>query len=138
MEKATSTSVVLKITSSILRVFLNIIFYVLVTWAIVTAGKYTYQFAYQIFGSVSVEVEPGMNVEFQIEDNEGTYSIAKKLEVCNLIPNKYSFYLKTKLKEYVVYPGTYILNTSMDYNEILDEITDFKNAIEYKKDTAPD
>ena len=40
-----------------------------------------------------------------------------------------SFLLKTKLKEYNIMPGTYILNTSMDYNDILDIITNPANSI---------
>ena len=42
---------------------------------------------------------------------------------------KYSFLLKTKLKEYNIMPGTYILNTSMDYNDILEIITNASNSI---------
>ena len=136
MEKATNTNVILKITSAILRVFLNIIFYVIVVWAIAKAGQYTFNFAYQMFGSVSAEAEPGRDVEFQISKGESTLDIANKLEVSNLIVNKYSFYLKTKLKKYSVYPGTYILNTSMDYDDILKVITDYKNSV-VKEEAIP-
>jgi UPF0755 protein len=63
--------------------------------------------------------------------------IAKKLEFNNLIVNKYSFYLKTKFKDYNVFPGTYVLNTSMDYDEILTVITDQKNSI-VKQEVVPE
>ena len=129
MAKSDSTKVALKVTSAVLRVFLNILFYVAIIFVLVEAVKITYNFSYQLFGSVSVEAEPGIDVEFQIAKGESTMDVARKLEAGNLIVNKYSFYLKTKFKEYNIYPGTFILNTSMDYDEILDVITDYKNSI---------
>lgn len=129
MAKSDSTKVALKITSAVLRIFLNILFYIAIILVIIQAVKITYNFSYQLFGSVSVEAEPGIDTEFQIAKGESTMDVARKLEAGNLIVNKYSFYLKTKFKEYNIYPGTFILNTSMDYDEILDVITDYKNSI---------
>lgn len=134
MAKSDSTKVALKITSAVLRVFLNILFYIAIILVLVQAIKITYNFSYQLFGSVSVEAEPGIDTEFQIAKGESTMDVAKKLEAGNLIVNKYSFYLKTKFKEYNIYPGTFILNTSMDYDEILDVITDYKNSIVEEED----
>lgn len=129
MEKTTTAKLILKIAGAIVRLFLNILFYVIVAMLIVKAGTYTYQFAYQVFGSVPMEAEPGREVEFQVLKGESTMDIANKLEVSKLIVNKYSFYLKTKFKEYNIMPGTFILNTSMDYDEILEIITDINNSI---------
>ncbi|WP_312369882.1 hypothetical protein [Lachnoclostridium sp.] len=129
MAKSDSTKVALKITSAVLRVFLNILFYIAIILVLIQAVKITYNFSYQLFGSVSVEAEPGIDTEFQIAKGESTMDVARKLEAGNIIVNKYSFYLKTKFKEYNIYPGTFILNTSMDYDEILDVITDYNNSI---------
>lgn len=136
MGRSTSTSLILKITNAILRVCLNIIFYAAVIWVIITASRYVYSFSYQMFGSVPAAEEPGKDIDFQIASGESTMDIANKLEFNGLILNKYSFYLKTKLKDYNIYPGTYILNTSMDYDDILTEITDQKNSI-VKEEVAP-
>lgn len=125
----TTTNLVFKITSSLVRTFLNILFYLIVAMLIFKAGTYTYNFAYQIFGSVAVEPEPGRDVEFQIKKGESTMDVANKLEVSKLVVNKYSFYLKTKFKEYNIMPGTFVLNTSMDYDDILEVITDISNSI---------
>lgn len=129
MEKTSTAKLILKITGAILRLFLNILFYVIVVLVIIKAGTYTYNFAYQLFGSVAVEAEPGRDIEFQIMKGESTMVIANKLEVSNLVVDKYSFYVKTKLKEYDIMPGTFILNTSMDYDDILKVITDINNSI---------
>lgn len=133
MEKSASTKIILKVSNAILRVLLNIIFYSAVVWVTFTAGKYVYDFSYQLFGSVPAAEEPGNNIDFQITKGESTMDIARRLEFNGLIVNKYSFYLKSKFKDYHIYPGTYILNTSMDYNDIFEEITDQMNSIVKEK-----
>lgn len=137
MGKSTSSGVILKVANAILRVFLNILFYAAVIWVTVTVGKYVYDFSYQVFGSVPAAEEPGKDIDFRIESGESTMDIANKLEFNSLIVNKYSFYLKTKIKNYDIYPGTYVLNTSMDYDDILKEITDQKNSIVKEEVQAP-
>jgi UPF0755 protein len=72
---------------------------------------------------------PGREIIFQINKGESKMDIAKKLELNQAIKNKYSFYLKTKLQEYVIMPGTYIINSSMTYDEILSVVTDYSKAI---------
>ncbi len=135
MEKSATTSAILKITSAILRIFLNIIFYIAIVWLVIEGSKLAYNFSYQLFGSVPASEAPGKDYDFQIAKGDSTMEIAEKLEFSNLIVNKYSFYLKTKFKDYNIYPGTYVLNTSMDYDEILDVITDQKNSI-VKEETS--
>lgn len=137
MDKSTSSGVMFKVTNTILRVLLNTIFYIAVIWVVWTAGRYVYDFSYQLFGSVSVTSEPGTEIEFTIGKGEATMDIANRLEFNGLIVNKYSFYMKTKIKSYKIYPGTYVLNTSMDYNDILKVITDHSNSIVKETVTKP-
>lgn len=132
-QKSTATKIALKVAGGLLHLFLNILFYTIVVVVIIQASKYAFDFAYQVFGSVPKNPEPGYEVEIQILKGESTMSIANKLEVSNVIVNKYSFYLKTKLKKYDIMPGTFVLNTSMDYDEILAEITDISNSIAEEK-----
>lgn len=133
MEKATSTNLILKISGGIVRLFLNILFYVIVAMLIIRVGTFAYEFTYEVFGSVTVDAEPGREKDFQILKGESTMEIANKLETSKLIVNKYSFYLKTKLKNYDIMPGTFVLNSSMDYDEILEIITDLSNSIAEEK-----
>lgn len=127
--KSQTSKVVLKVATAVLNLFLNVIFYMLAVFVIMKASNYAFNFAYEVFGSKSKDPEPGYEVELQILKGESTMSIANKLEVSNVILNKYSFYLKTKLKKYDIMPGTFVLNTSMDYDEILAVITDLSNSI---------
>lgn len=129
MKKSTSGKLALRFTGAIIRFVLNILFYACVVFVIVRGCTYVYHFSYQVFGSVSREAEPGNDVTVQILRGETTMNIASKLETGLLIMDKYSFYVKTKLKDYSIMPGTYVLNTSMDYNDILEVITDQSNSI---------
>jgi len=127
--KSTSVKITLKVTSLILRVLLNIIFYILVVILIVNFSKKAYEFAYQLYGPVAVDSEPGREVIFQIKKGETTMDISKKLEHNRMIHDKYAFYLKVKLQDEVIMPGTYVLNTAMTYDEILEVITDYSASI---------
>ena len=84
---------------------------------------------YQIFGEVSVQKAPGTDLEFTINEGESTMAIAQRLEYGKLVVNKYSFYIRAKLDTAGagILPGTYELNTSMTYGEILSVITSVNN-----------
>ena len=76
-----------------------------------------------------MDAEPGINAEITIKDGASTMEVASALEMNRLIPNRYSFYLKVQLMGHKILAGTYILNTSMTYDEILDQITNYANSI---------
>ncbi|MFU0827899.1 MAG: hypothetical protein ACFWTJ_10275 [Lachnoclostridium sp.] len=121
--KPTSTQLVLKIVTLILRLLLNILFYTIVAVLLIRACKITYNFGYEIFGQVTASAEPGRDIEITINKGESTWNVASKLELNKIIVNKYSFFVKAKLKKYVIMPGTYSLNTSMTYDDIFSIIT---------------
>lgn len=121
--KPANTKLILKISTFILRILLNITFYVVVILLITSLSKRTYDFCYQVFGQVTASEEPGRDVEIQIKQGESTMSVAGKLEFNKVIVNKYSFYVKAKLKKYNIMPGTFVVNTSMTYDEIFSIIT---------------
>ena len=127
--KSTSMKTTLKITSFILRLLLNITFYVLVIVMVISVSRKVYNFAYQVYGPVTVDEAPGREKPIQIQQGEGTMDIASKLELNRLIVNKYSFYAKVQFQKAVIMPGTYMLNTSMTYDEIIEIITDYSQSI---------
>jgi UPF0755 protein len=133
----TRTKVFLRILKSVLQLFLNILFYVLVVFAIMKLSTAAFEFSYQVFGNVVVEEAPGTDVEIKIQEGESSSSIARKLAVQKLVVNQYSFYLRAKLttgSDKPILPGNYTLNTSMNYDDILSIITD-KDAGVAKEDT---
>lgn len=122
-EKGNATA--LFIIRGILIFLLNLIFYVIVVFAAVEVCKVTYSFANEIFGEVMAEVPPGRDKTFVIEEAQDSLTIAKNLEREGIVPNAYSFYIRLKLslsEKNIVAAGSYNLNTSMTYKEILDEI----------------
>ena len=132
--KNARTRVALNITSFILRMFLNILFYVVVIFAITRLSTMAYDFTYQIFGNESLEQAPGRDIYIQIKKGESTMNVAGKLEINRVIENKYSFYMKAKLNKQKLMPGTYLVNSSMNYNQILTTITDLSKNLEKKED----
>ncbi|MBR4341714.1 MAG: endolytic transglycosylase MltG [Lachnospiraceae bacterium] len=137
--RSSGIRVLLRMSGGFLQICLNIFIYAVIIFFVVKAVHYTYDFAYRIFGDVSVEVEPGRDVKILILKGESTMNVATKLETNKLIPDRYSFFLKVQIgnfgsdenkKKYEIMGGTYVLNTSMNYDEILAVITDAKNSIE--------
>lgn len=122
-QKSAKTKVILSITSLLVHIFLNIIFYAVAIMLIINLSAKASQFSYRIFGTVTAEEAPGRDLKITIDKGESTMSIAKKLEDFSLIVDRYSFYIRVKLTEQKIIPGTYLINSSMDYDEILELIT---------------
>jgi UPF0755 protein len=95
---------------------------------VVYGSRTAFNFTYQLYGPVAVENEPGRTIPIRINKGESSMDIAGKLELNRVIVDKYSFYFKVKLQDKVIMPGTYRVNSSMTYDEILDVITDYSNS----------
>ena len=121
--RSTSSRVALKVISTILKILLNILFYTIVIILLVKISGMAHDFGYQVFGKVTASEAPGHDSTIEIKKGESTMNIASKLEVNGIIVNKYSFFIKAKLKKYNLMPGTYKLNTSMTYDEIFNVLS---------------
>lgn len=127
--KGSATKILMDIVGFILHLLLNIIFYAIVIFAIYKVGITAKDFCFQVFGDTTMDAKPGINVEIVIEEGASTMDVAAALEMNRVIPNRYSFYLKVQLMNHKILAGKYILNTSMTYDEILNQITNYANAI---------
>ena len=65
-KKSAATKVVLDITSMVLHVMLNIIFFIVVIMLVVKVSQLAYDFSYQVFGSVKVTEENGKAYELTV------------------------------------------------------------------------
>ncbi len=128
-QKQEGTKIVMDVAGFIMHLLLNIVFYAVVIFAIYKVGITARDFCYQVFGAYSMDAEPGINAEITIKEGASTMEVAAALEMNRLIPSRYSFYLKVQLMGHKILAGTYILNTSMTYDEILDQITNYSNSI---------
>lgn len=115
---------VIHMSTGMIRMMVDIILYVGVVLAVIACSRYAFDFCYQVFGPVAVESEEkGKEVEFYIELGDSTMEVSKKMERNGLIKNDLAFYLKAKLNNANIQPGSYLLKTSMQYGEILDLIS---------------
>ena len=128
-QKNNGAKIAIDIVGFILHLLLNIIFYAIVIFVIYKVGITAKDFCYQVFGVYTMDAEPGINMEIVIEDGASTMEVASALEQYRLIPNRYSFYLKVQLMKHKILAGTYILNTAMTYDQILEQITNYANSI---------
>lgn len=115
----------LRAVRTVLIILLNIIFYGLVLFGCVQIVHSGYSFTYDVFGDTMAEQAPGKDCLFTLENGQTEYEVATALSEQNLVKNRYSFYLRMQLEkraESSLQPGTYTLNTSMTYEEILNEI----------------
>lgn len=127
-KKSQSTKAVLDIFGFLLGVLLNIVFYVVVVFVLYQVAATVYEYSYQVFGDRVCEEAPGRDVQITIEDGESTMQIAEKLYMNKIVVNQYTFYLKVRLLEKKIMQGTFWLNTSMTYDEVLAVITDLSNT----------
>jgi UPF0755 protein len=132
-----SVKLTFKIASFILRLLVNIFFYIIIVILIINVSKMAYDFTYQLFGPVAMEQAPGTDIIIEINKGDTSMNVASKLEMKLAIRNKYAFWLKTKLQKSVLMPGTYEVNTSMTYSEILAVITDLSASLTKDEEGTP-
>ncbi len=134
--KTTSGKLTFKVLNFVFKIILNVAFYVFIAFMIINVSKLVYDFTYQLYGPVTVDAKPGTDITLKIDKGDATMDVANKLENNVAIVNKYAFYVKAKLQDAVIMPGTYEINNSMTYDEILKKITDFANSTT-KEDGTP-
>lgn len=132
-KKINIVRLLLRFAMTILIIGIMVVFYFVVVYGVKKAANYSYDFAYDIFGNETVDPAPGRDVKVKIVKGESSMNVASKLQDSKIIANKYSFYLKMKLKKAEIMPGTFVLNTSMTYDQVVDTITDYTKSIEQEQ-----
>lgn len=110
----------------LLSVCIHILIAILVVYGISWLCVQGYQFCYEIFGPVVVEEAPGTEYKFEVSNTDTMWQVAENLEKQNLIVNRYSFYLRTRVMDpqsVQLIPGEYALDTSMTYEDIINQLT---------------
>lgn len=135
-QESMNAKLVMRVASGVFRFILNVLFYIFVVMVVITLSKAAYRFTYQVFSGNPVDEKPGRVVEIQIDKGESKMSVAGKLEQNKAIDNKISFYLRLKLQDSLaIQPGTYNVNSSMTYDEIINVITNSANSTTPIEDT---
>lgn len=125
-EDSQEVSIFFHLLYHVLVFFVELLVVVLIITGVMRLCQGSYQMCYEIFGSVTVEKPPGTRVVFEVGKDDTMYQVAGRLAGQGLIANQYSFYIRTELmnpSQLRLRPGKYVLNTSMDYEKIVNELT---------------
>ena len=116
----------LKVVRNMLIILLNIILYGLIIFAGVQLCRAGYSFAYETLGDTMKELPPGEEKLVVITSGQDDFSVAECLEEQGIIENKYSFFIRLRLEkeeeDRMIEGGSYGLNTSMTYDELIQAI----------------
>lgn len=102
--------------------FLRFGLYVCVIIAVVYIGKSAFDFGYAIFNQVPMaNEEDGRDITVVVENGDSVYQMGKTLKNKGLIEDAKIFVIQEKLSNYKgkLQAGTYILNTSMNVEEMM-------------------
>lgn len=103
--------------------FFRFAVYLIVAAVVIYIGKTAYDFGYNIFYQQPMDSEEeGRDVTVAVEEGDSVYQIGRTLESRGLIQDAKVFVVQEKLSNYSrkLQPGTYILNTSMTPDEIME------------------
>lgn len=103
--------------------FFRFALYLIVTIAVIYIGKSAYDFGYDIFYQQPMDIEEeGRDITVVVDEGDSVYQIGKTLESRGLIRDAKVFVVQEKLSNYSgkLQQGTYILNTSMTPDEMME------------------
>ena len=85
-------------------------------------GSFCFGLGRSIFYQEPMETEPGTDVTITITEGADMGDVAELLASQGLIRDEKAFEIEMGLYEVNIYPGDYVLNTSMTTKEILNEL----------------
>lgn len=118
-----------KITTAIISISIKLIVYALIILLLYEAVSRGYAFGHEIFYAESVDPAPGQDVSVVIGDHESVSKTAEYLVKKGLIKSAFAFIFQSEFYDYkTIYPGSYVLNTSMTSKEILQRLNEKPQA----------
>lgn len=119
-QKSTEAKVAVNILRFLMGLILNLIFYAISFALIYYLAGQAYTFAYEVFGSQVVDSAPGKSITIKVNKEDTMQDVAKTLEQQEIIINQVSFVVRAVLTKKEIHPGTYTVNSSQSYAEILE------------------
>ena len=104
-----------------IKIAFTIMVVLLIIFLTMRASFVAFDFGYRVFTESAIDEAPGKNVEVTIEESMDGKDIGKVLLEKGLVRDANLFWLQYKLSAYAdeIYPGTYMLNTSMTAKEMM-------------------
>jgi len=127
-------SFIKKLSSFITGLSLRVIVLSIMVLVVFIAVSYSYNFGHSVFFQQPAEEAPGTDIVVEIDNEMTVDDLASLLKEEGIIDNELAFVDQTKLYKAKIWPGSYILNTSMTTKEIIQLI----NSAEYEITKAPE
>ena len=113
-----------KITGTIISISGKLIIYAVVIMLLVEGVTKGYAFGHEVFYATAMSEAPGKDITVTIGEDTSLSEVAGDLHQLGLVNNKYAVIIQSYFYDYEVYPGTYVLNTSLTSKEILGIISE--------------
>lgn len=108
-----------KTSQGFAKVSINILRYVVMIVIIVICASAAYNFGMQVFNSEGVDVAPGTDMTFTVEEGTTVKEFGETLEEFRVIKSANIFRVQSMVYEVKsIEPGTYTFNTSQNGEEI--------------------
>ena len=103
------------------RISFSVLVILLVVFGLTKLGMFGYDFGYRVFTEGAMESAPRKDVTVQVTSDMSEYEIAQMLEEKGLTRDAKLFVVQLKLSSYShkLQPGVYVLNTSMEPEEMM-------------------
>ncbi|SFG13955.1 UPF0755 protein [Lachnospiraceae bacterium C7] len=113
-----------KVLFSFIKIAFSIMVILLFVYALTFFAGRAYDVGYRIFNEEAVTTGEGKEVEITITSNMSNKDIGELLEKKGLIKNSNLFWIQGEISSLSdhVEPGTYVLNTSMTSDEIINKM----------------
>ncbi len=118
-----ATDEINKVTGTVIGLSWKLILIAVIILLLVEGAAQGYRFGYEVFSSDPVESAPGRDISIQVTKDESGLQVFKDMKDAGLIRNSYATLVASIFFDYDIYPGTYVLNTSMTAREMLDEMS---------------
>lgn len=112
-----------RITTAIITISIKLMVLALLILLLYEAVVRGFAFGHEIFYAEAAEAAPGREITVEIKEGETAKEAAGELKKKGLITNDFAFWFQSIFYDYQdIYPGIYMLNTSMTSKEILREL----------------
>ena len=100
--------------------------YFVLSVCVIFCCRQGYRFCRLVFGTESVDRQTGKDCSFEVDATDTMKSVSVRLKKEGIIVDDASFYFRTQMMDpadIYLKPGRYVLNTSLNYQEIIDLLT---------------
>lgn len=121
-----------QIIAAVGGMLLKVLIAILVIVGVYKGATIGYEYGYRIFQEPAMTESPGVDVQVDITMGKTALEIGEVLEQHGLVRDKYIFYVQNLLSNYKdeLQPGSYVLNTSMTAQEMMEIMAESTNETE--------